>query len=82
MQVFMKLTGIHDHIATYILVFTHDTSIYAPYWYLRTILVFTCDTGIYAQYYSTQQLVLCGQTTNSLQDVAACSISTRNRVLL
>ena len=29
MQVFMKLTGIYDHIAIYKLVFTHDTGIYA-----------------------------------------------------
>ena len=43
----MKLTGIYDHIAMYILVFTRDTGIYAPYWYLQMILVFTHHTGIY-----------------------------------
>ena len=51
MQVFMKLTGIYDHIAMYILVFTHHTGIYKWYWYLHTILVFTNDTGIYAPYW-------------------------------
>ena len=56
MLVFTKLTGIYDHIAIYILVFTHDTfthdtGIYIPYWYLCTILVFTHHTGIYAPYW-------------------------------
>ena len=61
MLIFTKLTGIYDHIAIYILVFTrdkknlrvilvftHDIGIYARYLYLRMILVFTRDTGIYA----------------------------------
>ena len=30
-----------------ILVFMHNTGIYAPYCYLRIILAFMCDTGIY-----------------------------------
>ena len=70
MQVFMKLTGIYDHIAIYILVriytwywylrtilvFTNDTGIYVPYWYLCMIVAFTCDIDIYyAQCYTTQQ---------------------------
>ena len=32
-----------------ILVFTHETGIYAWYWYLRAILIFTHYTGIYVQ---------------------------------
>ena len=49
--VFMKLTGIYDRIAIYILVFTHYTGIYTPYWYLRAILVLTHHTGIYTLYW-------------------------------
>ena len=41
-----KLTGIYK-LKCMILVFTHHTGIYVPYWYLRIILVFTHYTGIY-----------------------------------
>ena len=44
-QNFLRIRYLHT-----ILVFTHHTGIYAPYWYLFTILVFIHHTNIYVPY--------------------------------
>ena len=40
------------------LVFTHNTGSYAPYWYLRATLVFMCDIGIYAPYWYLHMILV------------------------